>query len=200
MTCIASRFGWRPAIRAIGRLAGIGLAAGGVALAAPLTDSYRVQATDILVIEVVNEPQLAAKEFRVSSNGEVSYPFIGAIKAAGRTTVEIQDELKRLLETDYLVNAQVLVQVKEFRRQQVSVLGQVAKAGLVDIPPERKMTVIEAITTAGGLTRLARTSNIELRREGLKEPMRFSLEELRNPNKPVLVEPGDVIFVDESRF
>lgn len=200
MKCIASPFGWRRAISAMGRLAGFWLVVGGTVLAAPLTDSYRVQATDILVIEVVNEPQLAAKEFRVSSNGEVSYPFIGAIKAAGRTTVEIQEELKRLLEADYLVNAQVMVQVKEFRRQQVSVLGQVVKAGLVDIPPERKMTVIEAITTAGGLTRLARTGNIELRREGLKEPMRFSLEELRNPNKSVHVEPGDVIFVDESRF
>jgi polysaccharide export outer membrane protein len=165
-----------------------------------ISDSYRVQPTDVLIIEVVNEPQLAAKEFRVSSNGEVSFPFIGALGAAGRTTVEIQTELKALLEADYLVNAQVLVQVKEFRKQQISVFGQVNRPGLIDIPPERKMTVIEAITSAAGFTRLARTSDIQLTRMGRSEPMRFSVEDLRNPEKTVYVEPGDVIFVPESRI
>ncbi|MBL9135245.1 MAG: polysaccharide export protein [Verrucomicrobiales bacterium] len=194
---------WR-AIRnagALGLVLGIFLTARGAESPKNLiSDSYRVQPTDILIIEVVNEPQLSAKEFRVSSSGEVSFPFIGAVKAAGRTTVEIQTELKAMLEADYLVNAQVLVQVKEFRKQQISVFGQVNRPGLIDIPPERRLTVIEAITSAGGFTRLARTSDIQLTRSGRAEPMRFSVEDLRNPEKTVYVEPGDVIFVPESRI
>ncbi|MGE3309426.1 MAG: polysaccharide biosynthesis/export family protein [Limisphaerales bacterium] len=176
------------------------LVLGGVTAPAQVSDSYRVQPTDVLIIEVANEPKLAAKEFRVSASGEISYPFIGAVRAAERTTVEIQAEVKRLLETDYLVNAQVLVQVRDFRKQIVSVFGQVARPGLIEIPPERKMTAIEAISAAGGLTRLARQSSIQLIREGRKEPTVYSLDELKNPDKPVYVESGDMIFVPESRI
>jgi polysaccharide export outer membrane protein len=177
--------------------------AGEAALGSPaqLSESYRVQPTDVLVIEVVNEPKLAAKQFRVSSNGEVSYPFIGAVPAAGRTVVEIQREIKRLLEIDYLVDAQVIVQVGEFRKQQVSVFGQVNRPGLIDIPPERRLTVIEAIAAAGGLTRLARPSHIELTRQGIAEKMRLRFSQLQDPEQPpVYVEPNDLIYVPESRI
>lgn len=167
---------------------------------AQVSESYKMQPTDILVIDVVNEPQLAGKEYRVSASGEVSYPFIGAIKVVNRTTVEVQTELKRLLEADYLVNAQVIVQIKEFRKQLISIFGQVNRPGLIEIPAERRMTIIEAITAAGGFTRLARTSDIELTRLGRVEPMRLSVDELKNPEKTLYVEPGDVIYVKESRL
>lgn len=165
-----------------------------------VSESYKVQPTDTLIIEVANEPKLSAKEFRVAASGEISYPFIGAVRAAERTTVEIQAEVKRLLETDFLVNAQVLVQVRDFRKKIVSVFGQVNKPGLIEIPPERKMTVIEAIAAAGGLTRLARQSGIQVIREGKREPTLYNLDELKNPDKPVYVENGDMIFVPESRI
>lgn len=167
-----------------------------------VSESYRIQPTDVLVIEVVNEPKLAAKEFRVTASGEISYPFIGLIQAAGRTTQQVEEAIKALLEEDYLVNAQVLVQVRQFRAQQVAVLGQVQKPMMIDIPPERRMTMLEAITAAGGLTRLARSSAIQLTRPGRPEPLKFKLSELQSsdPAKVVYVEPGDVIFVPESRI
>ena len=167
---------------------------------AQVSESYKVQPTDILIIEIANEPKLGAKEFRVSAIGEISYPFIGAVKAADRSTVEIQEEVKRLLEADFLVNAQVMVQVRDFRKKLVTVSGSVAKPGLIEIPPERRMTAIEAITAAGGSTRLARQSGIQLFREGKKEPTLYNLDELKNPDKPVYVESGDLIYVPESRI
>jgi len=176
------------------------LGLGAFAAQGQVSESYKVQPTDILIIEIANEPKLNAKEFRVAASGEISYPFIGAVRAAGRTTVEIQEEVKRLLETDYLVNAQVLVQVRDFRKKIVSVFGQVNKPGLIEIPPERKMTAIEAISAAQGLTRLARQSGIQLIREGKKDPTLYSLDELKNPDRPVYVENGDMIFVPESRI
>lgn len=201
MPFIVSRFAWRRGIERLARLVVAFLLVGaGPVVRAQLTDAYRIQPTDVIIIDVVNEPQLAAKEFRVGSNGQISYPFVGAVKVAARTTSEVQEEVKRLLESDYLVNAQVLVQVKEFRKQTVIVVGSVNRQGLVEIPAERKWTVFEAISAAGGFTRLARTSDIQLTRLGRNEPMRFSQEELRNPDKAVYVEPGDVIFVPESRI
>lgn len=201
MKYIGFRCVWRRVIERLGLwmvLAGMG--AGGMKASAQLTDSYQIQATDILLIEVVNEPQLGSKDFRVSANGEVSYPFIGAIRAAGRTTVEVQAEVKRLLELDYLVNAQVIVQVREFRKAHVAVFGQVNRPGLIPLPPEQRMSVMEAIAAAGGFTRLARSRNIELTRAGMDEPLRFRMEDLTNPERVVHVEPGDTIFVPESRL
>ncbi len=165
-----------------------------------VSDSYRIQPMDVLLIDVVNEPKLAMKEFRVAANGAISYPFIGSVPAAGRTTFEVQEDIKRLLETDYLVNAQVLVHVREYRTQQVAVYGEVNRPSLVDIPPERKMTVLEAITAAGGFTRLARKSNIEVLRAGSDKPMRYDLDQLQDSRNPVYVEAGDSIYVHQSRI
>ncbi len=203
MTSNAFRSASRRAIefgRLLGALFAVCLGFGAASARGQVSDSYRVQPTDVLIIEVANEPKLAAKEFRVAASGEVSYPFIGGVRAAGRTTVEIQEEVKRLLETDYLVNAQVLVQVRDFRKKIVSVFGQVNRPGLIEIPPERKMTAIEAISAAGGLTRLARQSSIQLIREGRKDPTVYSLDDLKNPDQPIYVENGDMIFVPESRI
>lgn len=203
MMSIDSCSGWRRATRSLAALlvTGLGLLAlGSLRVRAQGLESYRIQATDIIVVEVVNEPQLAAKDFRVTTSGEFSYPYIGPVKAAGRTTAEVQAEIKERLEADYLVDAQVMVQVREFRKQQVSVLGQVGRPGLVNIPPERKLTILEAISEAGGPTRLARTGDIQVTRQGREEPLRFSLEDLRKTDKLVYVEPGDVIFVPESRL
>ncbi len=203
MIYTAFRSASRRAIK-FGRLIAVVLAAslglGALAARGQVSESYKVQPTDVLIIEIANEPKLSAKEFRVAASGEISYPFIGAVRAANRTTVEIQEEVKRLLETDYLVNAQVLVQVRDFRKKIVSVFGQVNKPGLIEIPPERKMTAIEAISAAGGLTRLARQSGIQLIREGKKEPTLYNMDELKNPDKPVYVENGDMIFIPESRI
>ncbi len=164
------------------------LGLGAFAARGQVSESYKVQPTDTLIIEIANEPKLSAKEFRVAASGDISYPFIGAVRAADRTTVEIQAEVKRLLETDFLVNAQVLVQVRDFRKKIVSVFGQVNKPGLIEIPPERKMTVIEAIAAAGGLTRLARQSGIQVIHVKI-EALTDKLMALARANHGRLIEP-----------
>lgn len=165
------------------------------------SDTYKVRAQDTLLIEVVNEPSISSKEFRVSAGGDISYPYIGTLKVADKTPLAIQMELKGLLEADYLVNAQVIVQIKEYRRRSVSVLGSVTKPGPVEIPPERRLSLIEAISGAGGYTRVARRSDIEVSRANSQKPIRCSDEEQRNsPDKIIYLEDGDVVYVPESRI
>ncbi len=217
MTSILSRCSQRPAFKHFTSWAAALLLGMNAALAAdaptptsppkassvqPLkpSDTYKFQAQDTLLIEVVNEPSITAKEFRVSADGEISYPYIGTLKVVGRTPVDVQTEVKKLLEDDYLVSAQVIVQVKEYRKNLVSVIGQVNKPGQVEIPPERKLSVIEAISNAQGYTRLARKGDIEVSRPGQK-PLRCSDEEQRNsPEKVIYLEPGDIVYVSESRI
>lgn len=167
---------------------------------AKVTDTYKIQPQDILVVEVTNEPSIGAKELRVTARGEISFPYIGAIKVAGRTPADVQDEIKSLLEADYLVDAQVIAQVKEYRKRTVMVLGQVNRAGAVEIPPEGKLSVIEAIAGANGYTRYARKSDIEVSRAGQKSIRCSDDEQRNNPDKAIYLEDKDVVFVHESRI
>jgi protein involved in polysaccharide export with SLBB domain len=80
------------------------------------------------------------------------------------------------------------------------VIGQVNRPGEVQIPPEGKLTVIEAIGFANGYTRYARKSDIEVSKKGQKS-VRCSDDEQRNsPDKVLYLEHGDVVFVHESRI
>jgi polysaccharide export outer membrane protein len=176
------------------------LAPAGTATANKLTDTYKIQPQDILVVDVVNEPLIGPKELRVSAQGEISFPYIGTLRVVDRTPADVQEEVKRLLEADYLVNAQVIAQVKEYRKRTVMVIGQVNRPGEVQIPPEGKLTVIEAIGFANGYTRYARKSDIEVSKKGQKS-VRCSDDEQRNsPDKVLYLEHGDVVFVHESRI
>ncbi|MFN0067309.1 MAG: polysaccharide biosynthesis/export family protein [Limisphaerales bacterium] len=163
---------------------------------------YRLQPQDLIIVDVVGEPTLS-KEFRISASGEINYPFLGNIRVADKTTSLVAQEVKAGLEADYLVNAQVIVQVRDFRKSLVFVYGQVNKPGAVEIPPERKLSLIEAITMAMGFTRLAKTSDVQVSRAGETERLRFDVDDLRKNNDPTRIfflEPGDQVFVPEARF
>ena len=158
----------------------------------------KIAPLDILTIDVVGEKDLS-KELRVSSSGTITFPFLGSIEVKGRTPAEVEDLLKDKLGKDYLVDPQVIVTVKEYRTRTVSVIGQVNKPGLIPLPAEQKMDILEAIAQAGDLTKGARKSGIEVSRKG--KTYKFTLDQLKkesNPDKKFWLEPGDVISVRES--
>lgn len=170
--------------------------------AEPPPEDYRLQPLDLIVVDVVGEPTLS-KEFRISASGEINYPFLGNVRVADKTTSLVAQEIKAALEADYLVNAQVIVQVRDFRKNLVFVFGQVNKPGAVEIPPERRLSLIEAITMAMGFTRLAKTSDVQVSRVGEAETFRFNADDLRkntDASRVFYLQPGDQVFVPEARF
>jgi len=83
----------------------------------------------------------------------------------------------------------------------VSVIGQVNKPGVIALPGEQKIGILEAIASAGDLTRSANKNRIELSRKG--KTYKFTLDDLKkesNPEKKFWLEPGDVIYIHESFF
>jgi len=163
---------------------------------------YRLQPLDTIVVDVVGEPALS-KLFRITASGEISYPYLGNVKVGDKTTTQVATELKAALEDGYLVNAQVVVQVQDFRKNLVSVFGQVNRPGQVEIPPERRLTLLEVISMASGFTRYAREGDIQVTRAGQSQPIKLDAKELRqntDPAKVFYVEPGDLIFVPEARI
>jgi protein involved in polysaccharide export with SLBB domain len=156
---------------------------------------------DVVEIRVFREPSLDGS-FQISSDGKIDYPLVGLIDVAGRTPSALQRLIATKLEDGYLVNAKVTVLVKEKRAQKIHVLGAVKRPG--SFPFETGMTVIQAITNAGGFSELAaRNSVVVTRREEDGREVTFQVRvgaiqsgEASN----VYLRPRDIVFVKETIF
>jgi protein involved in polysaccharide export with SLBB domain len=125
-------------------------------------EDYRIGIGDLLQIEVYDEPDLT-REVRVLTDGYISLPLLGRVRAAERTVSELQNDIDRRLGDKYLVNPQVTVFVKEFSN--IFVFGEVKNPG--SFPLTGTMTVFEAVTLAGGFTEVANPSKVKIiRTEG----------------------------------
>ncbi len=161
----------------------------------------RLGIDDTFEVRVYGEPDLTGS-FRVAADGTVDYPLAGRMVVSGLRTGDIQKLLvEKLKGGNYLKDPQVIVTIKDRNSQKISVLGQVSKPGQVGYYPN--MTIVDAIASAGGFTGIAAKNSVSLRREtGGKIEMHVypvaDISEGRSPN--VLVQPGDVLVVDERVF
>jgi protein involved in polysaccharide export with SLBB domain len=161
---------------------------------------HKIAPLDIIMIDVVGEKDLS-KELRVSTSGTITFPFLGSIEVKSKTPAEVENLIKEKLGKDYLVDPQVIVTVKEYRSRTVLVIGKVNKPGLIALPAEQKLGILEAIGQAGDLASSANKNRIEVSRKG--KTQKFTLDDLKkdtNPEKKFWLEPGDVIYVHESFF
>ena len=125
--------------------------------------SYRAGPEDMLDISVWHEDALK-KEALVRPDGGISFPLIGEVQAAGKTVLEIRDEIARRLDK-YIPEPVVSVTILKVGSQRVYVIGKVNKPG--DFPVGRHVDVLQALSMAGGLTPFADANDIRvMRREG----------------------------------
>lgn len=161
---------------------------------------HRLAPLEIIMVDVFGEKDLS-REVRVQASGKISFPLLGDVDVAGKTTTEVERLLKDLLGKDYLVDPQVMVAVKDYRQRYVNMIGQVVKPGAIPLPGEEKWTILDAIGQAGGLTRVANANRIEFSRQG--QVQTFTLDQLKkitDPAKKIILEPGDTISVRESTW
>ena len=111
--------------------------------------SYRIGPRDVVSIEVFEEEELSG-DFTVNEDGTIRLPLVGNVQAEGLTEDGFAVRLKEILEEGLLQRASVSVEVLEFRSRPISVLGAVRQPGGLNFPG--RVTLIEAITAAGGLT------------------------------------------------
>lgn len=125
--------------------------------------SYRVGPEDLLEISVWREDALK-KEALVRPDGGLSYPLIGEVQAAGKTVLEIREEIAKRLER-FIPDPAVSVAILKVGSQRIYVIGKVNKPG--DYPIGRYVDVLQALSMAGGLTPFAESNDIRvMRREG----------------------------------
>jgi len=161
---------------------------------------------DLFEVRVFQQPDLSG-QFEVSPECTITYPLIGVVEVCGLSPPQIEKKLKDGLVDGYLKDPQVSVVIKEFRSKTLSVFGQVKKPGT--LPYTVGMTVVEAISQAGGFNEMARKNAVQVTRAEVGASTKK--HEKRSYTVPVdsigsgsaanfFVRPGDVVFVPRRIF
>lgn len=155
-------------------------------------------AGDVVEVRVYQEKGLSGL-YRLSADGSFSFPLVGTVNAGGMTPGQLNTEIEQRLRDGYLRNPQVSVFVKEHNSKKVFVLGSVSKPGTFKF--EDGMSIVQAITLAGGLRPLAAKNKLVLTRviDGAEKKFLVPFEAIglgQSPN--VMLKPGDIVFVPES--
>ena len=122
---------------------------------------------------------------------------MGEVQAAGKTVLEIREELTRRLEK-FIADPVVSVAILKVGSQRVYVIGRVTRPG--DFPVGRYIDVLQALSMAGGLTPFADANGIRvMRREGDKQVvLPFEYNRVVRGEKleqNIQLKPGDVVVV-----
>ena len=83
---------------------------------------------DLFEVRVFRQKDMSG-EYAVNSEGAIAFPLIGQVQAAGKTTAEVEREIRKRLADGYLRDPHVTVVVKEYRSKKISVFGEVRKPG-----------------------------------------------------------------------
>jgi polysaccharide export outer membrane protein len=157
--------------------------------AASLGESYVLGPMDRIRLKVYGEPDIAG-EYEVDSNGQISIPLAGHIRAAGLTTHQLERAITSALSKGIVRDPRVNVEIALYRPYYI--LGEVKKGG--EYPYRLGLTVMDAVASAGGFTYRANENKVYLRRSGA------GVEEVYALDAPILIFPGDNIRIPERYF
>jgi polysaccharide biosynthesis/export protein len=165
------------------------------ATAESTSDIYVIGPTDILTVTVWKEPTLTGS-LLVRPDGMISMPLLGDVQATGLTPLQlagaIQEKLKKFIQ-----DPNVSVVLTQIRSKTIYLLGEVGKKGPVEMTAG--MTLLEAISSGGGLTDFANAKKIYiLRKESgtqQKIPVHYKEALKGDSTCNVILRPGDTIVV-----
>lgn len=165
---------------------------------------YILRPSDTLQMRVFQEEDMT-REVSLSQEYTLSLPMIGTINLKDKTVRQAEELIRDLYNRDYLVNPQVTLTVIRYAERTVNVIGAVNSPGAVPFPIEQGMNLIEAITRAGGFSRVANQKDVRITRaDELGISKTFSVNAVRlidsRASNLWSLEVGDVVFVPESTF
>ncbi|MCK5808204.1 polysaccharide export protein [bacterium] len=156
---------------------------------------------DVLSIKVYGEASLSGK-YQVGPSGYIVFPLIGKISAVGYNIVSLSEKISEKLSDGYVKNPQVILNIISFVSNRIYVLGQVKKAG--KFPMLDKMSVVEAISLAGGFTRYADITRVIITRKseaGKEKRYNIDIEKIvKGKQQNFYLQTGDIVFVTERFF
>ena len=150
---------------------------------------YRLGTGDKVRIVVFNEPSLSG-EFQIDDSGTLAMPLVGAIKAGGLTTRDLEKQLTAKLKGGFVRDPKVSAEVANYRP--FYIIGEVEKPG--EYPYRNGLSILAASAVSGGFTYRASRSKVYIKRANES----FERELPLGPTTMVM--PGDVIRVPERYF
>jgi polysaccharide biosynthesis/export protein len=158
--------------------------------------NYIIGAQDVLDISVWKEAELT-RTVPVRPDGKISMPLLNDVQAAGLTPTQLADQITMNLKK-FVTDPQVTVIVTEINSQRVYILGEVTRPGAYPLLPQ--MTLLQALSSAGGFTQFANQKKIYLLRQenGKQERHPFNYRDAVkgiNSDQNLILKAGDQIVV-----
>lgn len=149
---------------------------------------HKISPGDAVSLLVFGEQDLSIQNVRVPQSGRVSFPLIGSVLVAGKTTDEVEQSVADLLSQGYVRNPRLSVTIFSYRP--VFIRGAVRETG--SYPFTEGLTIAKAIALAGGSKNSAKIGGVSVSRDGQL------VEQGLNIDSEVEVSSGDVISITEE--
>ena len=179
-----------------------------------LDNTRAIRPGDVLSLRVV-EDRKEPIQVSVGVTGEIQAPYVGLVKAAGKTSRQLADSIKVDLEKAYFQTATVIVTIDSTPPDRggiyttdmefFTVFGQVIRQGKYEIPSDEDITMSQAILRAGGFAQFANPKAVKLVRttpQGNKTILINCDDIMRkgNLNNDIYIRDGDVLIIDEKKI
>lgn len=182
-----------------------------------LDDARPLNIGDLVSLRIVEDRDKVLSLY-VQDSGDIQAPFIGLVKANGRTCKQVAYFMKRELEKQYFQQATVIVALERVRpsnnklggpgyveddTRYITVYGQVSRQGRYELLAEDDLTVSQAILRAGGFSQFAQTKKVKVIRKTPKGTVTIfvNLDDIMRLGKleyDIPIRPEDVIIVTEK--
>jgi polysaccharide export outer membrane protein len=164
---------------------------------------YRLAPADLISVTVYQEKDMD-RNVRVNTDGTVSLPLIGTVAIGGSTLADAQAAIEKKL-SQYLVSPQVSLFIEDYGNKTIYVMGEVAKPGSYPIPTESRMTLLEAISTAGGFTPVAAQDRARVLRYVDGQSVTYTINtkaitQQGQKDKDMVLIPNDIVYIPQSFF
>lgn len=163
---------------------------------------YKVGLGDVLDISVLDHDELKTTA-PVTSDGSITFPYIGSINVKGLSLSDIEKEIEKRLSSSYIKYPVVSVTLTRFESVKFFVYGEVKNPGRYTL--EGNMTVFKAISSAGGITADGIYGKVKVRRRqkvgGTYQEININLKNIKEStmNCDMPIEDEDVIVVERNK-
>ncbi|MDR2621235.1 MAG: polysaccharide biosynthesis/export family protein [Dysgonamonadaceae bacterium] len=158
----------------------------------PSATSFGGEGTDV-------NTGIGRQTYLVSKAGEIDFPTLGIIKAAGYSQEELQDYIKQLLRERMKIDPIVTVRLMNFK---ILVMGEVNRPGQITVSKDR-IDLFEAIALAGDLTIFGKRDNVFVRRQlpdGTFRHVKLDISKADVSTSPYFyLQQNDMIYVQPTK-
>lgn len=189
-------------------------AAARISSMATLDNTYTLGAGDRISLRIV-EDRDKVLSLVIQDSGDIQAPYIGLVRAAGRTCKDVAMFMKRELERQYFQQATVIVALERRAPTRgfgyttddmgfITIYGQVARAGRYELAPDEELSISQAILRAGGFAQFANTKKVTIIRRipgGRSVNILVNVDDIMRKGrmeKDLPIRPDDVIIVTEK--